>query len=278
MATLAPSAVRDPRRAGRQARAHRDALPGRRRAAPTVRARHRAAHAGGAGQGAGAAVPGRRRRAPAGAGPRAPGRARRAPRCAPRSAPRWTSSPSIAWPRRAWSSRIWRPGCRRSSGRFDLIVAAHLLGRAARRPRRGGTRGGAGGAGAGVGGRLLAPGGTIVIIEPALRETSRELLAVRDLLLSQTAQPALDVVAPCFWAGPCPALERERDWCHDAAPVPSSPRVDFSYLVLRERVSTHDRRRPDAGPHRQRSATRKGKAQALRLRRHRPPPARSPRS
>jgi len=124
------------------------------------------------------------------------------------------------------------------SGRFDLIVAAHLLGelhvgraageRAVARAAR--VR-------AWVGG-LLAPGGTLVIIEPALRETSRELLAVRDLLLSQAAQPALTVVAPCFWAGPCPALERERDWCHDAAPVPSSPRVDFSYLVLRERVAT----------------------------------------
>jgi SAM-dependent methyltransferase len=122
------------------------------------------------------------------------------------------------------------------SGRFDLIVAAHLLGelhvgrpageRAVARAAR--VRAWTGG--------LLATGGTIVIIEPALRETSRELLAVRDLLLSQPAQPALDVVAPCFWTGACPALERERDWCHDAAPVPSSPRVDFSYLVLRERV------------------------------------------
>ena len=97
------------------------------------------------------------------------------------------------------------------SGRFDLIVAAHLLGelhvdraageRATARAAR--VRAWAGG--------LLAPGGTIVTIEPALRETSRELLAVRDLLLSQAAQPALDVVAPCYWAGPCPALERERD-------------------------------------------------------------------
>jgi hypothetical protein len=35
--------------------------------------------------------------------------------------------------------------------------------------------------------------------------------------------------------GPCPALARERDWCHDAAAgQPGTPgaRVDFSYLVL----------------------------------------------
>jgi ribosomal protein RSM22 (predicted rRNA methylase) len=112
------------------------------------------------------------------------------------------------------------------SGRFDLIVAAHLLnelfvGRADRvalRARRAATWAQA----------LLAPTGLLILIEPALRETSRELLAVRDALL----KAGLHVVAPCFWQGPCPALASERDWCHDAAPVPSRARVDFSYVVL----------------------------------------------
>jgi hypothetical protein len=126
-------------------------------------------------------------------------------------------------------------------GRFELIVAAHLLGELfvaepverrleslARRVlawRR----------------ELLAEGGLLVLVEPALRETSRALLGVRDRLLAA----GLSVVAPCFWAGPCPALARERDWCHDAAPAPSSAeraaagpsalssRIDFSYLALR---------------------------------------------
>jgi ribosomal protein RSM22 (predicted rRNA methylase) len=114
-------------------------------------------------------------------------------------------------------------------GRFDLIVAAHVLNelyagrdgevqiaeRAARVLAWCRT--------------LLAAGGTAILLEPALRETSRALLAVRDRLLAS----GLHVVAPCFWTGPCPALGRERDWCHDAAKVPSAPRVDFSYLVLR---------------------------------------------
>jgi ribosomal protein RSM22 (predicted rRNA methylase) len=81
---------------------------------------------------------------------------------------------------------------------------------------------------------LLAPGGTFILVEPALRETSRALLGVRDALVGGP----LDIVAPCFWRGPCPALASPRDWCHDAAPVPSSPRVDFSYLVLRDRPRT----------------------------------------
>jgi hypothetical protein len=82
---------------------------------------------------------------------------------------------------------------------------------------------------------LLAPGGTMVILEPALRETSRELLAVRDQLVAG----GLHVVAPCLWTGPCPALARDRDWCHDTTYEPAEVvgqrprRVDFSYLALR---------------------------------------------
>lgn len=115
------------------------------------------------------------------------------------------------------------------TGTFDLIVAAHLLNelyvdrasaeRVALRARRVLAWAKA----------LLAPNGHLILIEPALRETSRELLALRDQLITN----GLQVVAPCFWTGPCPALTRERDWCHDAAPVRSQPRVDFSYLVLR---------------------------------------------
>ena len=123
-------------------------------------------------------------------------------------------------------------------GRFDLIVAAHLLGELfVDRPadQRADARAGrvvewAEG--------LLAPAGTIILVEPALRETSRELLAVRDQLL---ALSDLEIVAPCFWRGACPALANPRDWCHDAAAAqdpgaaPAAHRVDFSYLVLRDR-------------------------------------------
>ena len=75
---------------------------------------------------------------------------------------------------------------------------------------------------------LLGNRGTLILIEPALRETSRALLGVRDHLLAA----GLHVVAPCFFTGPCPALLRQRDWCHDSAPA-GADRVDFSYLVVR---------------------------------------------
>lgn len=110
--------------------------------------------------------------------------------------------------------------------RFDLVVAAHVLNeveperqsadRAHRLARL-------------VQGwcdTLLAAGGMMLLVEPALRETARTLSGVRDLLL---AGGGVRVVAPCFFRGPCLALARDRDWCHDAA-----GRVDFSYLVLRQ--------------------------------------------
>jgi hypothetical protein len=113
-------------------------------------------------------------------------------------------------------------------GDFDLIVAAHLLNELA--------------ATATVAQRaalvfawareLLAEGGHILLIEPALRETGRDLLGVRDRLV----EAGFFVVAPCFWQGPCPALVRDRDWCHDAAPWPGESvglsRADFAYLLL----------------------------------------------
>lgn len=127
--------------------------------------------------------------------------------------------------------RLVAPG-----GPFDLLVAAHVLNElyldelpTPRVQRL-----------AALVGRwcqaLLAQGGTLIVLEPALRDTSRALLAVRDQVLAA----GLHIVAPCFFTGPCPALLRERDWCHDAAPArPAvaagrpSPRIDFSYLVVR---------------------------------------------
>lgn len=56
----------------------------------------------------------------------------------------------------------------------------------------------------------LKPRGTLLILEPALKETSRELLKVRDALVAR----GYAVRAPCMFKGPCPALERGSDWCH----------------------------------------------------------------
>jgi ribosomal protein RSM22 (predicted rRNA methylase) len=56
----------------------------------------------------------------------------------------------------------------------------------------------------------LRPGGSVVLIEPALRETSRELLQLRDVLVRR----GFAVRAPCLFRGDCPALTKPSDWCH----------------------------------------------------------------
>jgi ribosomal protein RSM22 (predicted rRNA methylase) len=58
----------------------------------------------------------------------------------------------------------------------------------------------------------LRPHGAFLIIDPALRETARPLMQLRDaLLLDGTAH----VLAPCLCQSGCPMLRaNDRDWCH----------------------------------------------------------------
>lgn len=58
---------------------------------------------------------------------------------------------------------------------------------------------------------LLSPDGALIVLEPALRASTRELMAVRDRVV---ARGVVEVVAPCTARGSCPLLRRERDWCH----------------------------------------------------------------
>lgn len=116
-----------------------------------------------------------------------------------------------------------------AGGPFDLLVAAHVLNElfvdeapSRRLPKLATLV-------RHLSESLVGDGGTLILVEPALRETSRVLLGVRDGLLGS----GLHVVAPCFFTGPCPALLRPRDWCHDAVQTDGEHAVDFSYLVVR---------------------------------------------
>jgi hypothetical protein len=91
----------------------------------------------------------------------------------------------------------------------------------------------------------LAPGGSLVVVEPALRNRSRHLHAVRDALVTGPSAPVL--FAPCLHTQACPALASEGDWCHEdrAVDLPTwlvplaraaglrFQGLTFSYLVLR---------------------------------------------
>jgi len=94
----------------------------------------------------------------------------------------------------------------------------------------------------------LNPGGAMVFIEPALKETSRGLHRLHDEVLR--GLPHLTVFAPCVHqqACPCVAEGNEKDWCHTEQPWRPSAKVrevdrlignrkdalKFSYLVLRK--------------------------------------------
>lgn len=102
----------------------------------------------------------------------------------------------------------------------------------------------------------LAPDGMLVVIEPALRETTRGLHEVRDRLIRQGKAM---VYSPCLHDHPCPALLHPDDWCHEERPwdppaiVKEIDRsvgfikdaLKFSYLVLRRDGRTIVNRAPD---------------------------------
>jgi hypothetical protein len=101
--------------------------------------------------------------------------------------------------------------------------------------------------------------GSLVVVEPALRERTRHLHRVRDLLVrgqaeranaparSREAVESVTLFAPCLHASACPALATEGDWCHEDVPVDLPDwlvpiargaglryqGLTFSYLVLR---------------------------------------------
>lgn len=91
----------------------------------------------------------------------------------------------------------------------------------------------------------LSEGGSLVVIEPASRVITRELMALRDRFAADPGAPR--VFAPCLRDAPCPLLVRERDWCHDqlAFALPDvlaeragdaglrRERLTYAYLTLR---------------------------------------------
>lgn len=113
------------------------------------------------------------------------------------------------------SIRVWKAANQPiPEGRFALVTMSHLLnelwkGQPDALQRR-----------AGLIERAierLEPGGRALVLEPALRETSRDMLGVRDLIAARGVAP----LSPCLYRGSCPALVKDTDWCH--AEVPWEP-------------------------------------------------------
>ncbi len=85
--------------------------------------------------------------------------------------------------------------------------------------------------------------GSLVVIEPALRDRTRHLQTLRDRLAANAT-----IFAPCLHASACPMLADEDAWCHEDLPIdlPSFivplaraaglrfQGLTFAYLVLRK--------------------------------------------
>jgi precorrin-6B methylase 2 len=91
----------------------------------------------------------------------------------------------------------------------------------------------------------VADDGAVIVVEPALRTTSRALHAIRDALIADGAH----IFAPCTRRiAPCPMLADPDDWCHEDRALALPPRtaelarlthlrdggMKFSYLVVRK--------------------------------------------
>jgi hypothetical protein len=141
----------------------------------------------------------------------------------------------------------------KQEGPFELIVMANTLNELWR-----GARDSVGARVTFVRGLLdlLVPHGTLIVMEPALRDTSREFQQVRDRLLEAGA---CTVYSPCLHDGRCPALVKPDDWCHEERPWTPPAIVSeidevvgfikdalkFSYVILRKDGKTIVPRRPD---------------------------------
>lgn len=92
---------------------------------------------------------------------------------------------------------------------------------------------------------VVRPDGSLIILEPALRDQTRDLHRLRDLLLQEHA---CTIYSPCLHEGACPALNHPDNWCHEErtwSPPNEITRLDrqvgfikdalkFSYLILRK--------------------------------------------
>lgn len=119
-----------------------------------------------------------------------------------------------------------------AAGRFDLVIAANVICEIVRESADGeeGLRRAAALLSTAAE-ALLSTQGSILVIEPGLRETARDLHRLRDRLLASTA---LHVQAPCLHEAPCPALATRRDWC--IADLPWAPPAIVAAIDRRTRL------------------------------------------
>ncbi|MCP9454980.1 MAG: small ribosomal subunit Rsm22 family protein [Nitrospira sp.] len=132
-----------------------------------------------------------------------------------------------------------------SEGEFDLIIVANSLSEITARYQEPTRTIAEGSEFLAALLKRLARDGTLMVVEPALRVTSRMLHRIRNRLLEMGI---CTIYSPCLHDRNCPALDHPNDWCHEERPwdPPQSIReidmavgfikdaLKFSYLLLRK--------------------------------------------
>lgn len=114
----------------------------------------------------------------------------------------------------------------------------------------------------------VGEGGSLVIIDPALRQTTKPLMGMRNRLLDEGIA---SIAAPCLHQKFCPMLEaNERDWCHfyidwerpeflkelDERAGMDRTHLKMAYFILQKSGMAVSRHRSHACPERSRRVTR----------------------
>jgi SAM-dependent methyltransferase len=91
----------------------------------------------------------------------------------------------------------------------------------------------------------VVPNGSLILVEPALRDRTRHLHKLRDVIAHEKLAT---IFAPCLHAESCPMLARDEDWCSEDLPIDLPEWLatiargaglrwqgsTFSYLILRK--------------------------------------------
>lgn len=59
---------------------------------------------------------------------------------------------------------------------------------------------------------LLSPNGTIIVIDPGTKQSSKNLFLLKEAIQKNTS---LNLYAPCPGTGSCPIATKEKNWCHE---------------------------------------------------------------
>jgi ribosomal protein RSM22 (predicted rRNA methylase) len=79
---------------------------------------------------------------------------------------------------------------------------------------------------------LLKPGGLLIVLEPALKETSHRIMKIRD----EISAGGLRVVAPCPHQFSCPLREEGKYWCHEVRTWQPNPDLQRVNSLLHRRL------------------------------------------